>query len=85
MPDRLVDADENDSCMKLLVLERSLGGPWGCPWGGLWGSWGEPGEEEKRRRFSGASWDGPGSPLGWFWRYGAILGSVLGGQTVVIS
>jgi len=73
VPDRLVDADENDLCMKVLVLERSLGGPWGClgvsggPWGGLWGSWGDPGEEEKRRRFSGGV-------LGWSWEpLGVVL------------
>lgn len=33
----------------------------------------------------GASWDGAGRPLGCFWRYGAILGSVLRGQNVAIS
>ena len=61
--------------------------------GGLWGVpgvvSGDPGGTQGRRKNGGgslgASWDGPGSPLGWFWRYGAILGSVLGGQNDVIS
>ena len=60
--------------------------------GGLWEVpgvvSGDPGGTQGRRKNGGgslgASWDGPGSPLGWFWRYGAILGSVLGGQNVAI-
>ena len=62
-----------------------LGGPWGslgsplgsfgCLLGGPWAS----------LEALGASWDRPGGPLGWFWRSGAILESVLGGQNVDIS
>ena len=56
----------------------SLGDPlesFGCLLGGPWAS----------LEALGASWDRPGGRLGWFWRSGAILGSVLGGQNVVIS
>ena len=62
MPDRLVDADENDSCMKLLVLERSFGRSMGVL-GGLWGVpgvvSGDPGGTQGRRKNGGV--------LGWFW------------------
>ena len=44
-----------------------------------------PGGSENGGGSRGASWDGPGRPLGWFRRYGAILGSVLAGQNVSIS
>ena len=53
------------------VSQESLGVPEGVPRGA------ENGEASL-----GASWDGPGGPLGWFWRYLAILGSVVGGQSV---
>ena len=33
----------------------------------------------------GASWDGPGEPLGCFWRYGEIPGSVPRDQNAAFS
>ena len=63
-----------DVNMSPVMFWSSLGGLWvavGMPW--------DHGES------LGASWDGPGRPLGCFWRYGAILGSVLRGQNVAIS
>ena len=43
-------------------------------------SLGGSGRHRKRRRL-----EGPGGPLGWFWRSGAILRSVLGYEKVNIS
>ena len=40
---------------------------------------------ENAPNFLGASLERPGGPLGWFWRSGVILRSVLGGQNVVTS
>ena len=53
--------------------------------GVLGGPWEVPGGTKNRGGSLGASWDGPGRPLGCFWRYGAILGSVLRDQNAVIS
>ena len=53
---------------------------WGSP-GGLWRVVGMPWDHGESL---GASWDGPGRPLGCFWRYGAILGSVLRSQNVAM-
>ena len=57
--------------------------------GGPWGSLEVPGEVPGGTKNGGcsrgASWDGPGRPLGCFWRYWAILVSVLRSQNVVIS
>ena len=46
-------------------------------WGSLGGLWVVVGMPWDHGGSVGASWDGPGRPLGCFWRYGAILGSVL--------
>ena len=54
-------------------------------WGSLGGLWVVVGMPWDHGGSVGASWDGPGRPLGCFWRYGAILGSDLRGQNVVIS
>ena len=51
----------------------------------LGGPWEVPGGTKNGGGSLGASWDGPGGALGCFWRYGAILGSVLRCQKVAIS
>ena len=60
-------------------------------WGPFWGPRGVPGGPLESPRgtknasnFLRASLERPGGPVGWFWRSGVILGSVLGGQNVVI-
>ena len=47
--------------------------------------WEVPGGSQNGSGSLGASWNGPGRPLGWFWSSWAILGAVLGGQNVCIS
>ena len=54
-------------------------------WGSLGVLGGVPAGTKNGGGSLGASWDGPGRPLGCFWRCGAILGSVLRDQNVVIS
>ena len=65
-------------------------------WGPLWGPWRVRGGRLEGPRapktlpkFLGESLERPwsvlGGLLGWFWRSGVLLGSVLGGQNVVIS
>ena len=54
-------------------------------WGSLGFPGGVPGGTKNGGGSLGASWDGPGGPLGCFWRYGAILGSVLRCQNVAFS
>ena len=54
-------------------------------WGSLGVPGGVPGGTKNGGCSRGASLDGPGRALGCFWRYWAILGSVLRGQNVVIS
>ena len=53
--------------------------------GVLGGPWEVPGGTKNGGGSLGASWDGPGEALRCFWRYGAILGSVLRCQKVAIS
>ena len=57
--------------------------------GGASGSSGGSKGTENASKFLGASleraWSVLGGLLGWFWRSGVILGSVLGGQNVAIS
>ena len=65
----------------LAVLGGSLGGPWGS----LGSSRGGPGSTEIGDGSLGVSWEGPGRSLGWFWRSGAILASVLGGPNINTS
>ena len=71
----------------LWVAERMTGDVNMSPvmfWGSLGGLWVVVGMPWDHGGSVGASWDGPGRPLGCFWRYGAILGSVLRDQNVVI-
>ena len=70
------------------VVERMTGDVNMSPvtfWGSLGGLWVVVGMPWDHGGSVGASWDGPGRPLGCFWRYGAILGSVLRCQKVAIS
>ena len=72
----------------LLVVGHMTGDVYMSPvtfWGSLGGLWVVVGMPWDHGGSVGASWDGPGRPLGCFWRYGAILGSVLRCQKVVIS
>ena len=67
---------------------RSSGGPrrsQGAPKGGPRGPREGPGGTENVEGFLGASWEGPGGPLGWCWRSGAVLRLVLGYENVDIS
>ena len=71
----------------MAVPREVLGDPWGSLGKALevlGGPWGVPGGTKNEGCSWGASWDGPGRPLGCFWRYWAILGSVLRSQNVVI-
>ena len=52
--------------------------------GGPWASLGVPGGTKDGGASRGASWDGPGKPLGFVGRYGAILVSVPRDQNVPI-
>ena len=47
--------------------------------------WEVPGGSQNGGGSQGASWNGPGRPLGWFWSSWTILGAVLGGQNLFIS
>ena len=72
----------------LWVAERMTGDVNMSPvmfWGSLGGLWVGVGMPWDHGESLGASWDGLGRPLGCFWRYGAILGSVLRRQNIVIS
>ena len=70
------------------MLEACFWGAWGSfgvHWRSLGVLWVSRGRSLGVLVCLATSWDRPGGPLGWFWRSGAILGSVLGGQNVAIS
>ena len=72
----------------MAVPREVLGDPWGSlgsSLGVLGGPWGDPRGHKNGGCSRGVSWDGPGRPYGCFWRYWAILGSVLRRKNVVIS
>ena len=60
-------------------------GSLGVSWRSLGVLWVSLGRSLGALEALGAGWDRPEGPLGRFWRSGAILGSVLGGQNVVFS
>ena len=72
----------------MAVPREVLGDPWGSlgsSLGVLGVPGGIPGSTKNGGCSRGVSWDGPGRPYGCFWRYWAIIGSVLRRKNVVIS